>query len=130
MAEGLVNHFLSDRWVAFSAGVAPAQHVHLLAIRAMAELGIDISAQRPKLVDEFENSVFDVLITLCGHATESCPVWIGPEKRVHLGFPDPAAVTHSVLRTGDEVARLAVFRQVRDDIRQHVFEYLAQMEES
>jgi len=124
MAEGLVHHFRGDRWAAFSAGVAPARHVHLLAIRAMAELGIDISAQRPKSVNEFRDAAFDLVITLCDQAAEACPLWLGAGGMTHLGFPDPAAAT------GSEIARLAVFRQVRDAIRQRVFAHLDQMEDS
>ncbi|MCR4406688.1 MAG: arsenate reductase ArsC [Anaerolineae bacterium] len=119
MAEGLVNHFLSDRWEAFSAGTAPTGYVHPLAVKAMAELGIDISAQRSKLVDEFRNAAFDVVITVCDNAAQNCPLWLGAGRVTHMGFPDPAAAT------GSEAERLEVFRRVRDGLRQAVFRYLS-----
>ena len=118
MAEGLVNHLLGDQWVADSAGTSPAGYVHPLAIEAMSELGIDISAHRSKSVDELTLAEYDIAITLCDGACEACAVWIGGPKREHLGFPDPAAAQ------GDEEERLSVFRQVRDDIRRHVLGYL------
>lgn len=122
MAEGLVNHFLAGRWEAFSAGTKPAGYVHPLAVRAMAELGVDISAQRSKSIDAFRNAEFDLVITVCDNAAKNCPVWLGKGKeRVHLGFPDPAEAT------GSEAERLSVFRQVRDALRQEVFSYLEQI---
>lgn len=118
MAEGLVNHFLGDRWEAFSAGTAPTGYVHPLAVKAMAELGIDISAQRSKSADEFRNVAFDVVITVCDNAAKNCPLWLGPGQLKHMGFPDPADAT------GSEAERLGVFRQVRDGLRQEVFRFL------
>ncbi len=120
MAEGLINHFLGDDWQAYSAGTAPSGYVHPLAIRAMAELGIDISGGRSKSTDEFRDAPLDVAITVCGDAAENCPLWLGSGKTVHIGFPDPA------LATGAEAEKMAVFRQVRDDIRARVLAYLAQ----
>jgi arsenate reductase len=118
MAEGLVNHFLGDRWEAYSAGTAPTGHVHPLATQVMAELGIDISHQRSKGVDEFRDAEFDLVVTVCDNAASNCPLWLGPGRVKHMGFPDPAAAT------GSEAERLAVFRQVRDGLRQEVFRYL------
>jgi len=83
MAEGLVNHFLGDRWEAFSAGTAPAGYVHPLAIQVMDELGIDISAQRSKPVDEFRGAEFDFVITLCDNAAQTCPLWLGSGRVKH-----------------------------------------------
>ena len=120
MAEGLVNHFLADEWEAYSAGTAPTGYVHPLAIAAMAELGIDISAQRSKSVDEFRGVAFDVVITVCDNAAQNCPLWLGTGQVKHMGFPDPAVAT------GGEAERLAVFRQVRDDLRQAIFRYLSE----
>jgi arsenate reductase len=120
MAEGLVYHFLNDQWEAFSAGTAPSGTVHPLAVQAMADLAIDISTQRSKSTDEFRDVAFDVVITACGHAAQSCPIWLGQDCRKHLGFPDPAAAT------GSEEERLAAFRHVRDELRQEVFAYLEQ----
>lgn len=122
MAEALVNHLLGNRWVAFSAGVEPTSHVHPLAVQAMAEIGIDISAQHPKPVDVFRGQSFDAVITLCDHAAETCPLWLGGGVRAHIALPDPAAAT------GNDAERLAVFRRVRDDIRERVIAALAQIE--
>jgi arsenate reductase len=120
MAEGLVNHFLGDTWEAFSAGTRPSGYVHSLAVRAMAELGIDISAQRSKHADEFREMSLDRVITVCEHAAKNCPVWLGQGQVKHIGFPDPAGAD------GEEEERLAVFRQVRDGIRNEVLTYLQQ----
>ena len=124
MAEGLVNHLLGDRWEAYSAGTAPTGHVHPLAIQAMAALGIDISAQRSKSVDEFRDTDFDLVITVCDQAAQNCPLWLGPGQVEHMGFPDPAAAT------GSEAERLEVFRQVRDGLHQEVLRYLEEAEDS
>jgi arsenate reductase len=124
MAEGLVNHLLGDRWEAYSAGTAPTGHVHPLAIQAMAELGINISAQRSKSVDEFRHTDFDLVVTVCDQAAQNCPLWLGPGQVRHMGFPDSAAAT------GSEAERLEVFRQVRDGLRQEVLRYLEEAEDS
>jgi len=92
-----------------SAGTHPAGYVHPLAIRALAEIGIQHEG-RSKSVDEFRTVPFDLVVTVCDSAAEECPVWLGPGRRVHLGFPDPAKATG----TDEEV--LAVFRAVRDDM--------------
>lgn len=111
MAEGLVNHDLGDRFAAFSAGTE-ATRVHPLAIRVMAELGIDIAGHRSKTLDEFAGKQFDHVITLCGDAKETCPLFFGGVERMHIGFPDPSRAT------GSEEVVLTEFRRVRDDIRQ------------
>jgi arsenate reductase len=118
MAEGLVNHFLAETWEAFSAGTKPSGYVHPLAIQVMAELGINLSAQRSKSTDEFRGVAFDRVITVCDHAARNCPAWLGQGIVKHIGFPDPAAAE------GSEEERLAVFRQVRDGLRGEVFEHL------
>ena len=118
MAEGLVNHYLGDEWRAYSAGTEPAGYVHPLAVRAIAQLGIDISRQRSKSADEFRGKEFDLVVTVCDDAAENCPVWPGQGHRVHIGFPDPARAT------GSEKERLGAFRQVRDDLRRALFDLL------
>ena len=123
MAEALVNHFLADRWEAVSAGTQPAEQVHPLAVRAMAELGLDLSAQRPKSVEAFRETPLDLVVTLCGDAAENCPLWLGKGRVVHIGFPDPAAAT------GTEEERLAVFRKVRDALREQVLAFLTSFQE-
>ena len=118
MAEGLTTHFLGDKWQAFSAGTEPAGYVHPLAIKAMAELGIDITGHTSKTADEFRQRSFDLVVTVCDDAAENCPVWLGKGKVMHISFPDPA----KAVGTDDE--KLLVFRQVRDDIRDKVLELL------
>jgi len=90
MAQGLANHLFGDRIRAFSAGSVPAQQVNPLAVQALADIGIDISAQRPKPVDEIDLSKIDQVITLC--AEEVCPVVPGAVTRMHWPIADPAAV--------------------------------------
>jgi len=111
MAEGLVNHLLGDRWFAASAGTAPADGVHPLAVRVMAEVGIDISTSRPEPLGVHLEGAWDLVITVCDGARESCPAFPRPVETLHLGFPDPAGAV------GTEAERLAVFRRVRDAIR-------------
>jgi arsenate reductase len=119
MAQGLVNRFMGEGWEAYSAGTNPAGYVHPLAIQVMAELGIDISTQRSKSVSEFRDVDFDLVIAVCDEAAQNCPLWLGGGQVVHIGFPDPAA-----LETGTQDGHLAVFQQVRDDIRKRVLRYL------
>ena len=123
MAEGLVNHLLADRWEAHSAGTAPSGYVHPLAVKALAELGIDAASQRSKSTDEFRGVDFDVVITVCDHAAQNCPVWLGKGHRKHLGFPDPAAAG------GSEEEQLEIFCCVRDGLEQEEFVHLGNIEE-
>ncbi len=118
MAEGLVNHFLGTDWTAESAGTQPSGYIHPLAVQVMEELGIDISGGRSKSVDEFRDVPFDVVVTVCDDAAENCPVWLGDGQVIHIGFPDPAKAT------GMASEKVAVFRQVRDAIRQQVLGFL------
>ncbi len=110
MAEGLLRHDAGDRFDVASAGTR-ATRVRPEAIAVMAELGIDISSHRSKTVDEFAGQTFDLVLTVCDSANETCPVYPGHATRAHHAFPDPAAVE------GSETERLAAFRQVRDAIR-------------
>jgi arsenate reductase (thioredoxin) len=119
MAEALVNHDLAGNFEAFSAGTEPSS-VHPLAIAAMGELGIDISQKRSKDLQEFADQKFDYVITLCDQANEACPVFFGGTRRIHMGFPNPAAVL------GIEAEKMAAFRQIRDQIRAKVVAFLAQ----
>ncbi|MEM0448198.1 MAG: arsenate reductase ArsC [Methanomassiliicoccales archaeon] len=109
MAEGLVNHLFSYRYIARSAGTKPAG-VNPLAVKAMAEIGIDISRKRSKSLKEFEGQEFDLVVTLCSEAEEACPFFPGKEH-MHQGFEDPSAAT------GDEEQKLQAFRRVRDAIK-------------
>ena len=119
LAEAIVNARLRDEWEADSAGTQPAGYVHPMAIRVLAEIGIEHRG-RSKSVDEFRNVPFDLVVTVCDSAAEECPVWLGQGKRVHLGFPDPAKATG----TDEEV--LPVFRVVRDSIAQKIPVLLAE----
>ena len=118
MAEGLLRDLAGDRFDVASAGVSPTQ-VRPEAITAMREIDVDISHQRSKSVDEFSNQEFDYVITVCDNANEQCPVFPGNTKRIHWSFEDPAAAA------GDEAARLAVFRRVRDEIRDQLRLFIA-----
>lgn len=114
LAEAIVNARLGDTWSAVSAGVQPAGYVHPLALQVLSEIGITPTHPRSKSTDEFRQTPFDLVITVCDDAAENCPVWLGQGRRLHLGFPDPAKAQGSA----EEV--LAAFRQVRDDIAQRV----------
>lgn len=114
MAEAIVNARLDDEWEAVSAGTKPTGYVHPLALRALAEIGIDHRGARSKHADEFRDVPFDLVVTVCDSAAEECPLWLGRGRRAHLGFPDPASVP------GTEEEVLEVFRQVRDDIAQEI----------
>jgi arsenate reductase len=118
MAEGLINHFLGDRYQAFSAGTE-ATRVNPLAARVMAEIGIDLAKHRSKSMDEFASETFDYVITLCGDANEKCPLFFGGVQRVHLGFDDPSRLPGS----DDEV--LPEYRRVRDEIRKQLTDFLS-----
>jgi arsenate reductase len=111
MAEGLINHALAGRWEARSAGTRPAERVHPLAVRAMAEAGVDISGGRPEHVDRYLDEPWDLVVTVCDSAAESCPVFPRRVERLHVSFFDPA------LAEGADEERMPVFRRVRDDIR-------------
>jgi arsenate reductase len=109
MAEGLMNHFLGDRYRAASAGIE-ATRVNPLAVRVLEEIGIDMSTHRSKSVEEFRGERFDTVVTVCDSARESCPFF--PGKRViHRSFRDPSHTE----RSDEEV--LHAFRETRDEIR-------------
>jgi arsenate reductase len=118
MAEGLINAQLADRFVAYSAGTRPTGRVHPEAIAALREIGIDISQQRSKSIDEYIDYHFDLAITVCDDAAENCPVWLGRGQKVHIGFPDPAAAPP------DQQA--PQFRAVRDAIQSQLITFLQQ----
>jgi len=109
MAEGMLKAWAGDRFEVASAGVE-ATELRPLAIRAMAELGIDISSHTSKRLDGFVAQRFDYAITVCDEAREACPFFPGAGTTVHWRFDDPSAAT------GSEEQRLAVFRRVRDEI--------------
>jgi arsenate reductase len=113
MAEGLLRHDAGDRFEVFSAGTRPGV-VRPEAIAVMRELGIDLGSHRSKHVDSFAGQSFDYVLTVCDNARESCPIFSGETLRVHRGFEDPALVA------GSEEERLALFRRVRDEIREYL----------
>ena len=113
MAESLLRHLGGERFEAFSAGTE-ATHVRPLAITAMAELGIDVSRQESKTLDRYLGEPFDAVITVCDQAAEACPVFPGARRRLHWSFPDPSKAT------GTQEEQLAVYRQVRDAIQEHI----------
>lgn len=117
MAEGLLRSIGGAQFEVFSAGTE-ATHVRPLAIKAMAELGIDISGQRSKVLDEYLQQPFDYVITVCDQANESCPFFPAAAQRLHWSFPDPSKAT------GDESAQLAVYREVRDSIAARLREWI------
>jgi len=113
MAEGLLRHLAGDRFAVRSAGTKPS-FVRPEAVAVMQELGIDISGNRSKHVDEFAGEAFDYVLTVCDNAKQSCPIYPGHTNRLHHSFEDPAAVQ------GSEQERLAAFRQVRDQIKAYL----------
>lgn len=120
MAEGWLRHLAGERYEALSAGTDP-QGLNPLAVKVMAEAGVDISGQRSKSVDEFLGRDLDLLITVCGGAQESCPMFIGKvRERRHWPLPDPAQAA------GTPAEILNVFRRARDDIRRRIEEMLSE----
>jgi arsenate reductase (thioredoxin) len=110
MAEGLLSYLAGERFEAMSAG-AEATGVRPLAVRAMDEIGIDISGQESKTLERYLEEPFDYVITVCDDANETCPFFPGANDRLHWSFQDPS------LAEGSEEARLEIFRRVRDEIR-------------
>lgn len=114
LAEAIVNARLGDQWQAASAGTVPTGYVHPGAIEALREIGIQHDG-RSKLADEFRDTDFDLVVTVCDSAAEECPLWLGKGRRVHHSFPDPA-------KSGD----MADFRAVRDAIDRELIPMLEQ----
>ena len=110
LAEGILRAALTDDFRVASAGSKPAGYVHPIAIKAMAEIGIDISGHHSKHMDEFLTDEVSTVITVCGNADQICPMFPGQMHRHHWGFDDPAHAT------GSEEEQMAVFRRVRDEI--------------
>ena len=120
IAEGFLQSFDAALEV-HSAGTQPASQVNPKAIAVMREVGIDLSGNHPKLVDQFLDQPFDYVITVCDHAKETCPVFTGKVKhQLHIGFDDPAEAT------GTEQEILATFRRVRDEIREQFHQFYLQ----
>ncbi|MGO9117131.1 MAG: arsenate reductase ArsC [Desulfomonilaceae bacterium] len=116
MAEGWTRRLRGDLIEPFSAGVEP-HGLDPRALSVMAEVGVDISFQHSKTIDELEEKEFDYVITLCNHAKESCPLFLGRATVLHKGFEDPPALATN---EEDEEAKLAHYRRIRDEIRDWV----------
>ena len=117
MAEGFLRSFDPEIEV-FSAGTEPSNRVHPKAVTVMQELGIDLSEHYPQKVDEYLQEAFDYVITVCGHAKENCPVFLGEVKQqLHMGFEDPAEAT------GTETEILEEFRRIRDEIHERMYAF-------
>jgi arsenate reductase len=117
MAEGLMRFLGLGLWEVKSGGVIPS-YVHPMAIQVMEEIGVDISKQTSKSMDQFLNEEFDYIITLCDHAATFCPTFPGQGKRLHWSLEDPAAVVGTIEQ------RLTVFRKIRDQIKRKIEELL------
>ena len=112
MAQAILQSFDPDNLVVYSAGTHPAAMVHPLAVQVMTEAGYDLSGFKPKHVDRFLGANFDYVITVCGSARETCPLFTGQvNRRLHIGFDDPA------IATGSPEQILQEFRRIRDEIR-------------
>ena len=120
MAEGWTRKLKNDRIEVFSAGVE-THGLNPNAVKVMAEAGIDISNHRSKLIDEFKDIDLDVVVTVCGHAHETCPYFPPRCKVIHVGFDDPPKMARELAERGaSEDAQLDCFRTVRDAIREFV----------
>ena len=132
IAEGLLRHFFSEKYDVFSAGSNPTQ-VHPFAIKVMAEIGIDISKQTSKSIEEFRNRDIDIVVTVCSSSAKViCPFCSSPisrgrpeiinttlpgaKKYIHRGFSDPSEVD------GNDEEKIAAFRRTRDDIKKWIFD--------
>lgn len=114
MAEGWVNHELGTTWAARSAGTNPAEGVHPMAVTVMAEVGVDISEGVPEHVERYLPETWDLVVTVCDSAQETCPVFPGSVELVHISFFDPAEAE------GNREEQIDVFRSVRDQIRRNL----------
>jgi arsenate reductase len=118
MAEGILKS-LNPNWEVHSTGTNPSSKVHPKAVQVMLEIGIDIRGGYPKNVDRYLDQEFDYVITVCGHAKETCPIFTGRvRQRLHIGFDDPAEARG----TEDEI--ILEFRKIRDEIRKRFGEFL------
>ena len=116
MAEGWTRHLQGNRIEAYSAGIE-THGLNPRAVQVMAEAGVDIARHQSQHVDEFKDIPFDYVVTVCGHAHEHCPVFLGNTKVVHVGFADPPQLAQEV--NGEE-EKLNCYRRVRDEIRAFV----------
>jgi arsenate reductase (thioredoxin) len=120
IAEGLLRHLAGDHFEVFSAGTLPS-YVRAHAIAVMNEIGIDISDHVSKSLNEFLNTPFDYVITVCDHAGQRCPAFPGPAKRIHWSIEDPVGF-------GPEEAELDAFRTARDELQKRLRAFIEQSE--
>ena len=123
MAEGLLRHMAGDRFEVFIAGTEQTR-VHPLAIEAMHEVGLDITAHTSKTLDTLAGQQFDYASTVCDRANESCPIFPGATQRIHWSFDDPSAAT------GSDEERLSAFRRIRDEVAARLRTFAAEGIES
>ncbi|MFO7871446.1 MAG: arsenate reductase ArsC [Kiritimatiellia bacterium] len=117
MAEGWAREFKGDVMEAYSAGIE-THGLNPNAVKVMTEAGVDLSGQRSKTVDDVDSVDFDYVVTVCGHANETCPMWLkGKSKVVHVGFDDPPKLAQDAK---SEEEALGHYRRVRDEIRAFV----------
>lgn len=119
MADGIVNHDFTGRVEAVSAGTEP-HGLNPCAVRVMSEIGIDISGNNSDHLSRYAEQTFDYVISLCGDADEKCPTFFGAVQRLHMPFDDPPRTT------GSEAEVLAVYRRVRDEIREQLNHFFKQ----
>jgi arsenate reductase len=120
MAEGWTRHLKGDKINAFSAGLE-THGLNPNAVKVMAEAGIDITRQKSQHIDEFKDAKIDVVITVCGHAHETCPFFPAGCKVVHVGFSDPPKMVKELAEQGaSEEEQLNCYRKVRDEIKAYV----------
>ena len=120
MAEGWAHHLKSDIINAYSAGIEP-KGLNPYAVDVMAEAGIDISQYKSKHIDDLENILWDVVITVCDNAQENCPYFPGNFKRIHKGFDDPPQIAKELAKKGaNPEEQIGVYRRVRDEIRSFI----------
>lgn len=124
MAEGILRTAAGDLLDVHSAGSNPSGYVHPLAIRAMAEIGIDISSHTSKHMNDYLERDVHAVVTVCGNADQACPMFPGQVSRHHWGFDDPAHAE------GTEEEQMAVFRRVRDEIQKVFNAYAAGWQEA
>jgi len=126
MAEGWARHILGDQIESWSAGIE-AHGMNLNAVKVMQEAGVDITGQSSKLASSLQNVPLDLVITVCGHADENCPAFLGKARVVHVGFDDPPKLAKTA---ANEVEALGHYRRVRDEIREFICTRLPKLLES
>ena len=120
MAEGWTRFLKGNQIDVYSAGIE-THGLNPHAVKVMAEAGVDISSHTSQLADEFKEITFDAVVTVCGHAAEHCPVYLGRGKKIHQGFDDPPAMAKDIAaRGGSAEEQLECYRRVRDEIRSFV----------